>query len=233
MMTSKMTITDIVKAYPKSIELFNDCHIDYCCGGKQILEEALMELKIDVDSFIELLNTKLADANEIQESKQRLEINRLMELEVPKLIDYIIETHHEKERNLLAEIDQLINKVLFVHYAHHNEQLVPLHSLFSDLRKELQQHFAKEEKVMFPYMKENYLNKKQEGYVKELEDEHEAAGAIIKKIEAVTNNFTAPKDGCRSYQLTFQKLKELVEDIYIHIFTENSILFPKYEGGVA
>lgn len=232
MITGKMKITDVVKAYPEAVEIFNDFHIDYCCGGKDALEAALEELGIESNSFIELLNKKLIKSSHKSSNGQILAVDRLTEMNIPKLIDYIIDTHHAKERYLLAEIDELINKVLLVHYEHHQEQLVPLHGLFSDLRKELQEHFAKEEKVIFPYMKMNFNKEKGIRYVKDLEDEHEAAGNLIKEITACTNDFTAPKDGCATYRLVFQKLQELVKDVYIHIFTENSLLFPKYEGGM-
>ncbi|WP_099467169.1 DUF542 domain-containing protein [Konateibacter massiliensis] len=232
MITNDMKVTDVVKAYPRAVEIFNDFHIDYCCGGKDRLEDAVEELGIDPKSFIELLNKKLVKEGSHTENREVLEVGRLSEMEVPELIDYIVDTHHTKERKLLAEIDGLINKVLLAHYEHHQEQLVSLHGLFSDLRKELQEHFAKEEKLTFPYMKKTYLGGGSPAYVKELEDEHEAAGSIIKEIEVCTNDFTAPEDGCASYHLTFQKLHELVKDVYIHIFTENALLFQKYEGGI-
>ncbi|WP_077612940.1 DUF542 domain-containing protein [Clostridium sp. Marseille-P2415] len=232
MITNKMKITDVIKAYPRAVDIFNDFHIDYCCGGKDILEDAVRELGIDSKSFIELLNKKLVKAVHEPDSGQVLAIERLTEMAVPDLIDYIIATHHAKERILLTEIDELINKVLLAHYEHHHKQLVPLHGLFSDLRKELQEHFAKEEKLIFPYMKKSFSGKSDGGYVKELEDEHEAAGNLIKEIAFRTNDFTVPEDGCASYHLVFQKLQELIKDIYIHIFTENSLLFQKYEGGI-
>lgn len=232
MITGKMKITDVVKAYPKAIEIFNDFHIDYCCGGNDALEDAVKELGIESNSFIELLNKKLANQAHKSNEEQVLAIERLMEMSIPDLIDYIIDTHHLKERGLLAEIDELINKVFLVHYEHHQEQLIPLHSLFSDLRKELQQHFVKEEKLIFPYMQKNFNGDKGINYVKSLEDEHEAAGNLIKEITACTNDFTAPEDGCTSYRVLFQKLQELVKDVYIHIFIENSLLFQKYEGEI-
>ncbi|HBD00654.1 MAG TPA: hypothetical protein DC053_16925, partial [Lachnoclostridium sp.] len=77
------------------------------------------------------------------------------------------------------------------------------------MRKELQEHFAKEEKLIFPYMKSSFTGDNNTGYVKDLEDEHEAAGNLIKEITACTNDFTAPEDGCASYRLAFKKLQEL------------------------
>jgi regulator of cell morphogenesis and NO signaling len=231
MITNQMKLSDIVKAYPRAIDIFNDFHIDYCCGGKDRLEDALKELSIDPKSFIDLMNKKLADTKIKTEGNEVLLIEQLTQMNVPDLIDYIVTTYHDKERNLIAEIDGLMNKVLLVHYEHNHSQLVPLHSLFSDLRKELEEHFAKEEKLVFPYMKKTYLESSNDGYVKELEDEHDAAGNIIKEITACTNDFKAPEGACTSYRMLFGKLDELTKDIFNHIFTENSLLFPKYEGG--
>ncbi|WP_394524298.1 DUF542 domain-containing protein [Lacrimispora sp. JR3] len=231
MITNNMKLNEIVKAYPRAVDIFNDFHIDYCCGGNDLLEDALKQRSIDSKSFIDVLNKKLEKQENIPASSEILDVDRLMEMEVPELIDYIMDTHHGKERTLLSEIDVLVNRVLLAHYTHHQDQLVPLHGLFSDLKKELEEHFAKEEKLVFPYMKQNYNEKSDAGYVKELEEEHDAAGNLIKEITACTNDFTVPDGGCPSYHLLFQKLHELIKDIYNHIFTENSLLFPKYEGG--
>ncbi len=231
MITLQMKLSDIVKAYPRAVDIFNDFHIDYCCGGKDHLLDALKELSIDPKSFMDVMNKKLADAKNKTSNGEVLNVDQLMDMEVPNLIDYIIDTYHTKERRLIAEIDGLMNKVLLVHYEHHQFQLVSLHSLFSDLKKELEEHFAKEEKLVFPYMKKSFSESKSDGYVKELEDEHDAAGDLIKEITACTNDFKAPEGACASYRMLFEKLNELIKDIYNHIFTENSLLFPKYEGG--
>lgn len=231
MIKLEMKLSDIVKAYPRAVDIFNDFHIDYCCGGKDKLEDALKELSIDSKSFMEVLEKKLADVGNQTEKGEILNVDQLMEMEVPDLIDYINDTYHTKERRLIAEIDGLMNKVLLAHYEHHQSQLVSLHSLFSDLKKELEEHFAKEEKLVFPYMKKSFSENSRDGYIKELEDEHDAAGNLIKEITACTNDFKAPEGACASYYMLFEKLNELIKDIYNHIFTENSLLFPKYEGG--
>lgn len=230
MITGEMKINDVIKAYPEAVDIFNDFHIDYCCGGKDALADAVQVLGLEPNSFVDLLNRKLVNQGKTSGRGKALPVERLKEMTLPELIDYLLDTHHVKERQLLAEIDELINKVLVVHYEGHQEQLIPLHGLFSDLRKELQQHFAKEEKLVFPFMLKHFSGDKNPDYVRALEDEHEAAGALIKKITACANDFTPPEDGCTSYKLVFQKLEELIKDVYLHIFIENSLLFEKYEA---
>lgn len=65
--------------------------------------------------------------------------------------------------------------------------------------------------------------------IHELEDEHEAAGQIIKRIIKETDDFTPPKYACTTAKIIYQKLHELVDDIFLHIAKENSLLFKRYE----
>jgi len=81
MITGKMKVTDVVKAYPEAIEIFNDFHIDYCCGGKDALEEAIQKLGIESKSFIELLNKKIVNQPQKSNKGQVLAVERLSEME--------------------------------------------------------------------------------------------------------------------------------------------------------
>lgn len=231
MITKNMPLADIVKVFPKAIEIFNQQRIDYCCGGKHSLEEALNEKNLDVDSYVINLNKELSEYDETQ--KSRLDQSRYS-LAVDELIDVIIQTHHVEERKMLTQLDHLVNKILIVHYEHHKEELLKIHRLFADLKKELEEHFVKEEKVVFPLMiqiqREETDALKAFEYIKELEEEHEAAGEIIKELQAVTSDFTPPQDVCPTYIGTYETLKRLVEDIFMHIYYESSVLFPKVEA---
>lgn len=227
MITKNMSLADIVKEFPGATEIFNEYKLDYCCGGKHLLKEALDEYKINVDEFI----SKLNDEKEQYEANKKSKLNTsLYSLDTIELIDNIEETHHFDERKLLYEIDGLVNKILIVHYDHHNEELIKIHDLFSDLKKELEKHFVKEEKVVFPLMKQNSIQTdKLQKLINELRDEHDAAGEIIKELQIVTNNFQAPEGVCPTYILAYEKLHSLVNDIFLHIFAENSVLFQKFE----
>jgi regulator of cell morphogenesis and NO signaling len=92
-------------------------------------------------------------------------------------------------------------------------------------------HFAQEEVEVFPLMQREATKKAYEKVVS-LESDHEAAGDLIKRLINATHDFTAPVDGCATYRATYALLKQLVEDIFLHIYKENSILFPMYAEGV-
>ncbi len=115
-----------------------------------------------------------------------------------------------------------------MHYPHHGAELVKIHSLYARLKAELEEHFAKEEREVFPQLIGNrHPDEGQRTLVDSLIHEHSSAGDMIKELEVLTNNFTAPADGCATYRATFAGLQELTQDIFIHIFKENSILFPE------
>ena len=157
-------------------------------------------------------------------------------LSVPKLLDHIQGTHHFSERSQLFEIDKLLNKIMRVHFDHHGEELIKLHNLFADLKKELEVHFVREDEINFPAIREAWEQKKITpeliADLKELEEDHDSAGEIIHEMQALTNDFTPPADGCMTYVKTFTMLKDLTESVFIHIYKENSVLFDTLERSV-
>lgn len=56
-------------------------------------------------------------------------------------------------------------------------------------------------------------------------DDIEAAGLILEQLSSLTHQYTAPADGCATYQYVFKSMKALEEGLHEHIFLENSVLF--------
>ena len=221
------TLATLVKAFPFATIFLNERHIDYCCGGAHMLYEAIAEAGYERDEFLSSLEAFLSDA----QNKYKATVDpSLYTLSVQDLIDHIEATHHIAERNLIASVDERLNNILRAHYKNHKEELLKVHSLFSDLRKELLQHFVEEEEEVFPLLRTK-ATPASIMMVESLEDDHEAAGNLIKDLQEATGSFTAPKDGCPTYVATYALMKTLVEDIFLHIYKENSILFPKYKEG--
>jgi regulator of cell morphogenesis and NO signaling len=104
---------------------------------------------------------------------------------------------------------------------------------------ELDTHFMREEKVVFPFIKALVLAKRTGNFealnsqpsltepIRLMEVDHEAAGDILEQIQKLSSNYTPPGDACNSYQFLYKKLKDLDEDLHQHIHLENNILFPK------
>lgn len=220
-------IEDIVKTDNSMIDFFNKEKIDFCCNGHMTVEEVAKEKNIDANDLAKKIQGAIKSDN--SDTEGIMNLDDFKNLDIKEMIDSLIIDHHKRERDLLFEIDPLLNKILSVHFAHHGEELMKLHSLFADLKKELEEHFVKEEEITFPLMLEN-KSPSQEVIkkVEELETDHEEAGDIIKEMIELTDWFNPPEDACRTYVHTFNLLEKLVKDVFIHIFKENSIMFEKY-----
>ena len=209
-------LKDLVAENTILVDLFNDEGIDYCCGGADTLGKALKDKNIEEEPFL-----------------KKMELN-VYDMEIDDLIDHLELTHHKDERAYIKQVDEDLNKILIVHFDSHGELLLRVHHLFSDLKKELEEHFVIEEKVTFPLILKDHKNGRitQETLTKveELEADHEAAGEIIKELIDITDHFEVPEDACFTYNRAFDTLHTLVEDVFIHIFKENSILFEKLKG---
>ena len=218
-------VSDIVIKVPQADKVLKRIKIDFCCGGKRPLKDVVLEKGLSGDELI----------NEIHElylkSKQSVTHDWLT-VDYQTLISHIIHTHHEYLLEELPQLSMYTTKLMRVHGDIHPE-LHHVHSLFHELKLELEQHLVKEEKQVFPHIVEYEEKKTSENLTKavvaieELEKEHEHAGDILKQLRSITSEFQAPEDACTTYRLTYQKLEALEGDLFQHIHLENNILFPR------
>lgn len=224
---SQTRLGELVTFFPAITSRLNELHIDYCCKGDRSIASAVEEAGLTPDFITEI---KSAYNDFLNRLDKELPVSELSDSE---LIDLILEIHHQTERALWKELDPLINKILLVHYQHGKDLLMKLHRSFSELRMELEEHFAKEEKELFPAMRAPDKTKEDisaiRSLITELENEHEGAGQIIKRIIRETEDFKLPAYACPTFKAVYVKLHELVDDIFLHIAKENSVLFKRYE----
>ncbi|HOS43496.1 MAG TPA: hemerythrin domain-containing protein, partial [Armatimonadota bacterium] len=91
-------------------------------------------------------------------------------------------------------------------------------------------HLTKEETVVFPAIARVVGGQRDDAAVTgahELEDEHEAAGALLHEMHHLTDDFTVPDDACATYEALYRDLQALEQDIHRHIHLENNVLFPR------
>ncbi len=218
---------DLVTFFPAITTRLNELHIDYCCQGDRTLDAAMQEAGLTTDFITEI---QKAYDDYLARPDKELPVTELSDQE---LINLILEVHHQPERALWTELDKMINLILLVHYEHGKDLLLTLHRHFSELKMELEEHFAKEEKELFPAMlgANNSDNDRAAigTLIRQLEEEHDAAGVIIKRLIRETNDFTPPDYACPTMRAVYLKLHELADDIFLHIAKENSVLFKRYE----
>lgn len=226
----KLTIGEVVAHHHRTAEVFNRFGIDFCCGGKKTLENACTEKALP----FETLSLELGNVLESAGLPSANAANWAPDF----LAEYIVQTHHRYLREALPFLLQYSTKIARVHGERHPELKIVEHQM-ALLAEELTGHMAKEEQILFPYIKRMYAMQGQNAGalqppfgsvrnpVRMMEEEHEEAGAILENIRDLTHNFTPPASACASYQVTFSKLYELDQDLRWHIHLENNILFPK------
>lgn len=223
--TSKLG--DIVAEFPKASELFKQYKIDFCCGGNRPLKEAIEEANLNEQFILEKLNELYAEYTNKNEKDRNWQ-----EAPLGELVEHILNKHHAFMWAELPNISELTTKILRVHGTHHPE-LFKVHKLFHMLKMELESHLTKEEEIQYPaiskFEKSGNKDDLKEAVriIKELEDEHTGAGDILKELRVITNDYAVPADGCTTYRLTYDKLREMESDLFQHIHLENIILFPR------
>ncbi|MGV3509416.1 MAG: iron-sulfur cluster repair di-iron protein [Sphingobacteriaceae bacterium] len=219
----------VVKDYRKA-QVFKKLGIDFCCGGKKTLEEVCDKKGLDVDKV-------KAQLSELQDQDQGNQ-QAFDSWDLGFLSDYIVNTHHNYVRENIPFISELANKVARVHGDRHPE-LINVAQLFSRVASDLSLHLVKEERILFPFIKQLAEASKNNtpiapasfGTVNNptqmMEMEHEQAGEDMEAIREATDNYTLPGDACTSYTILFKKLQEFENDLFNHVHLENNILFPK------
>ena len=217
-----LSIGDVVTKHPELVGVFMKYKVDFCCGGDRNVIEAIQK---DTDELDELIG----DAEIAMEAALNFNMEGksmpLSDFTSAQLIDRILTTHHRYLKENLPRLSELMFKILGVHGEHHPE-LFKIHKIFGTLKTELEGHLIKEEKHLFPKMLEGDSGVR--ALIEELEAEHDVAGDALHELTDLTDHFTVPSDACTTYGLTYKMLQDLVTDMYMHVHTENNVLFKRF-----
>lgn len=220
-MDIEMTLAEIVDANPRATRAFERLQLDYCCGGQRSLVEACATLGLDPEDVLrELEGTDQAPAE-------------WAGMAMAELTDHIESTHHRFLHEEFPRLGELMAKVLSVHGANHPE-LRDVAAAFGAVREDLEPHLMKEERVLFPMIRELSGAQSSPSFhcgsisnpIRMMMLEHDRAGELLAELRRVTDDFRPPADACGSYQALFQGLADLEADTHLHVHKENNVLFP-------
>jgi len=223
------TLAEIVTDNIRSAIVFEEFGLDFCCKGDRPLSDACVDKNIDVQKVVSELTKLPANQNETQ---------NINDWQLDFLVDYIVNNHHQYVRRMIPVISLHTDKVASVHGINHPETL-QIADLFLAVREELEGHMMKEERILFPQIKQMVLTQKENsqffpppfGTIKNpismMELEHTSAGDALSKIKELSNSYTPPEDACNTFKALYSELIEFEEDLHKHIHLENNILFPK------
>jgi regulator of cell morphogenesis and NO signaling len=219
------TVGEMVASRPALSRVFEQVGIDYCCGGKKTLEAACEEKGLDVQS----VRAALAACSATEES-----FADAAAMSLTDLAKHIEQTHHAYLRRELPRLDWMTQKVANVH-GDHEPRLRQMRTIFQQLAAELYSHMMKEERVLFPLIRQLEVSVTAPAFhcgslanpMGQMEAEHHDAGAALEQLSDLSDGYTPPDWACNTYRALLDALADFQLDMHQHVHKEESILFPK------
>ena len=221
-------VGEIVAADFSTAKVFKQYGIDFCCHGDTQVESACQKLGLNVEE-VEKACHQLPPTHSSQDFES---------WPLDLLIDYVLKIHHRGIRQKGPELLRLIETVREAHGKQHPE-LDELYQQVNYSLEDLESHLRKEENVLFPYLLELFEageNQKTlhpmhcgtiQNPIRMMRLEHANEGERYFQITALTHHFEVPADGCSTYRLMMEELKDFIDRLYEHIHIENNIIFPR------
>lgn len=224
------TMAELVRHQPRLTAVFNLLGLDYCCRGERTLTQAAAVAGVDLTDATEAIEAVLASA-ESHGHAGAGEHERWPLLGPAALADHIEAVHHARLRSELPVLEELAAEVESVH-GHNHPELSEVRHLVGELRDDLLPHLAKEERVLFPAIRalcggaSDVVAGALVGPIEVMTAEHERTGKILAQVRVATNSYRPPSDACAKVTTFYQSLERLEADTHLHVFKENSVLFP-------
>jgi len=221
--TEATTLGDVVTAHPSLARELERGGLDYCCGGQQPIGDACREQGLDPAVVLAGLNAARVEGDAAPWAA----------MNPPELVDHIVLTHHRFLWDELPRLTTLGEKVVGVHGGRHPE-LTEVAATLAELRADLEPHLMKEERVLFPAVRELATAERPPTFpfgtvsnpISVMLREHDAAGELLARLRTVSHDYHVPDDGCASYRAWYDGLAEVESDTHLHIHIENNLLFP-------
>jgi len=226
--TGARTVGEVVAEDYRRASVFQRFGIDFCCGGGRTVRAACAEGDV---AYADLENALAA----LERSGDRGDPEpHAWELDV--LARHIVDVHHRYVREATPSLLQFSEKVVRVHGARH-EELREIRALVAELMFELGRHMAEEEGVLFPRIERILAARAARALQVDepdsvsaplggLEDDHEHAGGLMRRIRELSGGYSPPADACTTYRALYAKLEEFESDLHRHVHLENNVLFP-------
>ena len=227
--TAETRVADIAATNPATIKVFQQHRIDFCCGGRIPLAEACARHGLDADALLD----ELHHVERIPEGWPDWERSSLT-----ALIAHIQGRYHERLRRELPRLEAMLAKVVERHGDRLPGVLRPLQVTFDRFKRELLEHMAKEDAVLFPAIvaAEETVGRNEQpdgswGWIERpieaLMREHDFAGTALEAMRELTLGYVPPQDACPTFRGLYHGLAELHDDMHLHVHLENNVLFPR------
>jgi len=213
-MTTSSTLAELATTHPSAARVFHQNGLDFCCNGRRSLADACAERRLDPDAVIAAIDA---------EDRFAADARRWDREPLSDLIAFIVTTFHRRLRTTLPELIRMAERV----EARHGEKaccprglaahLVTMHELVLE-------HLAKEEQVLFPLI-ESGQGRAAAGPVHVMEVEHDGHAQALEVLRRLATNYNPPAEACITWQALYLGLRQLEEELMLHIHLENNVLF--------
>jgi len=210
------TVAAFAVAHPHSVRVFERHHIDYCCGGQRSLAEACAGAGVTPGALLA----------EIEQARPTRDDTDWSTRPLTELVEHIVLRYHRTLEAELPRLEKLANKVAMVHGHLDPERFDALVHTFSALQADLLQHMAKEEQVLFPWIRAGQ-GAGADGPIHVMRLEHDEAGAMLARLRELTGDYVVPEEACGSWRALWTGLEGLERELHEHIHLENNVLFPR------
>lgn len=213
-----MTVAQLATTRPQSVKVLQRHRIDFCCGGARPLDEACADRAITVDALLgEVAAVELAATPDLR---------RWDDAPLDALLDHIEARHHRPLDGELPRLDALVRKVTAVHHDKDPARMDALRRTWGDLLDDLVPHMAKEEQVLFPWIRSG-RGASAGAPIHVMETEHVHVGGLLTELRRLTDDYVPPAEACGSWRALWAGLEALEQDLHRHIHLENNVLFPR------
>ncbi|MDK3073629.1 hemerythrin domain-containing protein [Sedimentitalea sp. JM2-8] len=149
--------------------------------------------------------------------------------ETDALIDHILSRYHQTHRSELPGLIELAERVGTVH-AGDPQSPKGLAEALTALGREMEEHMAKEEMILFPAMRAGG-RPGIEHPLAVMRADHDDHAEGIEQIREMTDNLTPPDHACGSWRALYAGTDKFLDDLTAHVALENDVLFPRFEQG--
>ena len=217
MIDSTQTLGDLATAHPSATAVFLRHRLDFCCGGRQKLEDACRAAGIEPERVLAEIEAQSSPDEEPDKWSAR---------PLPELIDHILTRYHETLRDELPPLIEAAKRVERVHAA---KPACPLglSALLEQVHTELCDHMRKEELVLFPAVVAGHRGSSVHMPIRVMMQEHDDHGVSLQRIRELTSDLVPPSGACGTWRGLYTGLEKLEADLMRHIHLEGNILFPR------
>ncbi|HEU4888445.1 MAG TPA: iron-sulfur cluster repair di-iron protein [Thermoanaerobaculia bacterium] len=219
------TVGDLAVEMPLSIRVFEAWKIDYCCGGRTPLPDAVATAGRTIDEFIAALEAQAM----VPDNAARDWVFETL----TTMAGDIVSTYHAYTREELQTLEPLAQKVLGVH-GDRRPELKDVLALLYALRDDMLPHMLKEEQILFPYVTQMEEGNAPTPFfatvknpVRKMMAEHDRVGELLASLRSVTEEYTPPESACFSYRELYRRLSDFEQRTHEHIHIENNLYFPR------